>query len=157
MASNLGMQQTSPNADSGEWSGQDYPPTSYGKQFHFPVCISLHAAAFVCAFYISTSSTVAGLLQVVRSRRLAQVLQGLSQAPSPFLQADPSRASSLSRKESGIMLDAKLNIITSFAIVGPDGTYTGNGSQGELKSPPGMGLNFFKQFGGVQNKVTRGS
>ena len=55
------------------------------------------------------------------------------------------------------MLDTKLNIITSYAIIGPDGTYTGNGSQSDVKSPPGMGLNFFKQFGGAQKKVTRGS
>jgi hypothetical protein len=55
------------------------------------------------------------------------------------------------------MLDAKLNIITSYAIVEADGTYTGNDSQSDLKSPSGMGLNFFKQFGGAQKKVTRGS
>ena len=55
------------------------------------------------------------------------------------------------------MLDTKLNIITSYAIVGTDGTYIGNGSQSDLKSPPGMGFNLFKQFGGAQKKVTRGS
>lgn len=55
------------------------------------------------------------------------------------------------------MLDAKSNNITSYAIIGPDQTYTGNGSQSDLKNPSGMGLNFFKQFGGAQKKVTRGS
>jgi hypothetical protein len=61
------------------------------------------------------------------------------------------------RKSSGIMLEANLNLITSYAIIGPDGTYTGNDSQSDVKSSPGMGLNFFKQFGGAQKKVTRGS
>lgn len=55
------------------------------------------------------------------------------------------------------MLEANLNIITSYAIIGPDGTYTGNDSQSDVKSSSGMGLNFFKQFGGAQKKVTRGS
>lgn len=55
------------------------------------------------------------------------------------------------------MLDTNLNIITSYAIIGPNGTYTGNDSQSDVKGSPGMGLNFFKQLGGAQKKVTRGS